>query len=241
MITMTPIEMGMQTEYSGGLGYRVTITGPDWLNKKASGEAFCQAMREMDQEDALRLLYVPFVIQDVFFDYVETSLHLAAQLKIEQLKRVCREIRAQRREYEYRKSLSLDRAHRKAEETHTEEFIDEHFPEFNAEYRMICWKIRRERPRLNDDYRTFVASIYMGMIIYKALVIICREADRKIAEFWGDARHSILTDEVVRTRKLLETGLGDCNIIREEDLRTSASRLVRVIHECTFTGKLKWD
>lgn len=204
-------------------------------------QEFQMAMKSMDQETMLRTLYIPFIMQDVFFDYTDTVLTLAAHHRIEPLKKVCREIKNQRREYEYRQRECLDLDHRKAEGRETEQFIDEHFPEFNAEYRMVKWKIGQERPRLDDDNRTFIACTYMGLMIYKALQTICGEADNTIRNIWKHAGHSILTDEVTRTNELLKICLGDCDIISNSDLQTSADRLVEVIHACEFKGKVKWD
>ena len=202
---------------------------------------FKEAMRSMDRDTMARTIYLPFVMQDVFFDFVDTAMTQAAYLRIDPLKKVCRTIKQQRSEYEFNKRKHLDSDHRRSEENHMEEFIDEHFPECNNEYKLVKIRIREARPAIDSEWLIFIACIYMALIIYKATRTICREADEKIEKAWGYAGRTIMTDEVIKTHELLKVCLGDCAIIPESDTDSSARRLEKVMHECSFVGEMKWD
>lgn len=192
---------------------------------------------KIDDEQYFRNFHLPWLLMGVFYDNVETVTDLAAQMRIEPLKKVCRAIKVLRSEYDYQNRRCLDWETLQATKEHTEYFMDIFYTELDTEYQLLKWMVSRERKMLDDNWRLFIASVYMSMVIYKGLKEYCREVDRFIDKLRGGNHyyHSIVPDYVPATYDLLKECLGDCDVIKEEELKASEQRVLEMIKRVRFT------
>lgn len=192
---------------------------------------------KIDDEQYFRYFHLPWLIMGVFYDNVETVTDMARQMRIEPLKKVTRAIKELRGEHEYQTRRFLDWNTIQAMNGHTEYFMDIFGKELDTEYQLLKWMVSRERKMLNDEWRLFVASVYMAMAIFKGLKEHCKEVDRFIDKLRGGNchYHSIIPDYVPATYALLKECLGDCDVIKEEELNTSGKRVLEMIQRVRFT------
>lgn len=191
---------------------------------------------KIDDEQYFRNFYLPWIVMDVFYDYVDTILLQAAQMRIEPLKKVCRHIKSYRADYDYLKNRFTDWEHRQAQQEHMEYFIELFEKEFSTEYNLAKWQVSNKRKLLEDDWRTFIASVYMAILIYKGLKEYCKEVDRYLNKLkGGGAYHSIIPDMVTMTFALVLECLGDCDVLTADDLKASAHRVAEMIQCVRFT------
>lgn len=201
-------------------------------------ETFKQAMEKLTDEEHFRYLYMPYMVTDVYFDYVDTVLTLAAQMRIEPLKKVCRLVKETEKDYRYFMRQHIDHKHLTQQSQHMDIFLDGYFDKFNAEYKIIKVAIRAKKPDLHPDWITFLACIYMTMAIFYALQEFCREADKVIAQKWKPGGRTILLDWVPLTNKMMLECLGDSDVISREDLKTSGKRILDTLHNLKWEGKI---
>lgn len=192
---------------------------------------------KIDDEQYFRYFHLPWLVMHVFYDNVETVTDLARQMRIEPLKKVSRAIKALRAEHDYQNKKYLDWDTQQATREHTEYFMDIFYEELDTEYQLLKWMVSRERKLLDDNWRLFIASVYMSMVIFKALKEFCKEVDRFIDKLKGEGHHyhSIIPDYVPATFDLLKECLGDCDVIKEDELKASEQRVLGMIQCVRFT------
>lgn len=191
----------------------------------------------VDDDTFFRYWYLPYVITDLFFDYVDSVLDQASLLRIEETKKECRKIRELHKDYEYLKSRYIDHRHRTSESEHMELFIDGFKKEFNAEYDLIRWKVSNKRKDLDSEMQTFIASAYMSIVVYQTVREYCLESDKVIAKVWSNKRlsHSILPQEAMDSYALLDRFLLGDKTVSMEDRNTSKERLLLTLRQVEFT------
>lgn len=192
---------------------------------------------KIDDEQYFRNFHLPWLVMNVFYDNVETVTDLAKDMRIEQLKKVSRAIKSLRAEHDYQNKRFLDWNTQQATKEHTEYFMDVFSKELNTEYKLLKWIVSRERKMLDDDWRTFIACVYLTMAIYQGLKEFCKDVDRFIDKLKGGNNyyHSIIPDYIPATYNLLKECLGDCDVIKEEELKASAQRVLEMIQCVRFT------
>lgn len=196
--------------------------------------------QKIDDDTFFRHFYLPFVIMDIFYDYVDTVCDQIMILKVKQLKKLMHQIRWFRKDYDILKMRCLDWDSRQQENSHMEFFIDIYSKEFDCEFQLIKWLISKHRKMLDDDWRNLIASVYMAICIYNALITYAKECDRVIESLWGkQASHSIIPNMIPKTYALIKECLGDCDVLTNDDIKSSCLRILEMIKSVKFTGKFK--
>ena len=70
----------------------------------------------LDSETLMRFAYVPFVVAQLAWDYVDTVVCVSGMLNIKATKKLCRAVRELKREYDLVRSPYVNDAHRHSEE-----------------------------------------------------------------------------------------------------------------------------
>lgn len=199
-------------------------------------------------DEYFRNFYLPWIVMSVFYDHVDTVLLQAAQMRIEPLKKVCRQIKTYRADFEYMNKRCLGFNERQEANEHMEYFIDIFSKELDTEYQLIKWQVSHQRKMLASEWRIFISSVYMTMLIYEALRLFCVDVNsfldnlkRKIENNNDDVHyHSIIPDMIPATYQLLKICLGDCDVLSQEDLKASKERILEMIQCVQFTDNIKY-
>lgn len=196
--------------------------------------------QKIDDNTFFRYFYLPYIIMDLFNDYVETVTLQAAQMRIPELKGVCRKIKQLRKDYEYLTHKHLGYNNQKKEKAHMELFIEIFDNNLDSQFQLIKWLVSKNQKMLDDNWRNFIASVYMAMIVYIALKSYANEADARIEELWGgDTHHSIVPDMIDFEYKELYKCLLDYKALNNDDIYHISQQILSLIKRVTFEGEFK--
>lgn len=201
------------------------------LKGMPESEVYQKTKQKIDNRTFFRYFYLPFVISDVFFDYVDTVLDLSASMRISELKKASRHIKEIKKNYEYYKGRHLDFYRQRKENEHRDIMLDAFYEDFNKEYKMIRFKIANCKKDLLEKWRIFIGAVYMALIIFQVLREYGREADKVIESYWGECENSIVTRHAVETYELLWQYVGDCDVLTDSDMKASRDRILKSIKE----------
>ena len=161
-------------------------------------------------------------------------MNLSVQIRIGPMKKVTRKLRELKSDYYYFRNRFFNFNTRETVSEHLELFVDSYSKEFDNEYSLIKWSVSSHRKKLHPDWQVFIASVYMGICVYKALIEYSKEADMAIEKLWGESRHSIIPDVINQSYFLLKEYLGDCQVLSEDDIKSSSNRILNMIKSIEF-------
>lgn len=193
--------------------------------------------KALTQNELYRVAYLPFVIAEVVWDYVDTILDLACLLKLQQTKRLCRAMRELRRDYDRSRAPFIDDKSREVETEHMIAFQDEFRAYFNKLWLAVKFNLRQRHGHLEENYEMLVCAVHMSMVCFKALRKFTNWADTLIESKCGRANHSIMPDQIRRLGILLPEFAGDCAIdLDTPEMDMWRDTLYNHIHSIEFTG-----
>lgn len=172
-----------------------------------------------------------FIIGALVWDYTDTVLELAAQMRIDRCTRkLSHAIREIRRDYDYmcRKHIDLE---------HVEQICDLSllFERINKDnlaklnYGLLN-EIRGRDVALDEDYIMLLDAVLTALTVLDALRMFAAECDIKIAKCYPYAPHSCLPDHFRRLAVLLPQYAGDHYIPDSEARRITARVLLNEIN-----------
>lgn len=153
-----------------------------------------------------------FILGSLAWDYADSVLDMAAQRKMGgHFKKVSREIRALRRDYDSLRGQDLDEHHLQIEQRCVEQFEDIN----KSNIRKLCYGLLNEIRRqgnLDRDDELFVEAVQMAMTVLDALLMYAEQCDKFIRTYYPAAPHSMLNDHFRRLHELLPVYVKDyCN------------------------------
>ena len=163
----------------------------------------------IDRDTLFRVAYIPYVIFEVAWDYVDTTINLAILLRIQETKRLTRAMRELRRRFDQQRQPFIDRNDQEKEQDHMIEFEEKSNHVLTPIYKGLKTTIRKQHPALVGDWVDFLCSVELASIIFSALFKYGIECDKLIESRCGRANHSILPDEMFKIANLVKEFRGD--------------------------------
>jgi hypothetical protein len=189
-----------------------------------------------DDELLFRVAYIPYVIGALIWDWTDSILEQAAQMKIKETTALARGIRTLKERYEDFRSNRIYDHLKEREQEHAEQFQDNYDKWFSDLYKEFREQIQYRYPRLYPQWIYFHATTYVTMVILKALFSYSVWCDREINKVLGQTENSILPDHFEKLYKLIRLYLGDDNeAIRETDLQPKVDELKQKFFDIEFT------
>ena len=176
-----------------------------------------------------------YIVGALAWDYADSVLNIAAQMRIPQTKRLCRTIRALRCNYDKMRALSLDREHIRCEWNLAEMFEGI----CKSHFQKLCLGLRNEIRRdteLNPQYVMLVEAVQMAMTLIDTLKLYAAECDSFIRNYYPTAPHSILPDHFKSLATLLPEFAGDCYDASSYSRSTTARILLKEINDIELYG-----
>lgn len=172
-----------------------------------------------------------FIIGALVWDYADTVLELAAQMRIDRgTRKLSHAIREIRRDYDYmcRKHIDVE---------HVEQICDLSllFERINKDnlaklnYGLLN-EIRSRDAALDEDYIMLLDAVLTALTVLDALRMFAAECDIKIAKCYPYAPHGCLPDHFRRLAVLLPQYAGDHYIPDSEARRITARVLLNEIN-----------
>lgn len=167
------------------------------------------SLDDVPQDELVYRTIKIYLIGALAWDYSETVLDMAAQMRIAETKKLSRTIRSIRRDYDSLRAQDLDEYHLRREwelAEHFETIVARNF----AQLRNGLIDEMRYRHRLNRDNELLVESVQIAMAVLDALMLYAVQCDEFIRKYYPGAPHSILPDHFKLLAKLLPEFAGDC-------------------------------
>lgn len=163
------------------------------------------------------------------WDYTETVLDIAAQMKISETKKLSRTIRELRRNYDRLRAIDLDAEHIRQEWKLAELFETVNKDHISRLCNGLLTEIRHNH-KLNGDYESLVEAVQIALTMLDALRLYADQCDAFIKKYYPDAPHSILPDHFTQLSVLLPEYAGDCYYSHSKARDTTARILLNEIN-----------
>lgn len=208
------------------------------LVRKAEVRPSRERVSELLDEDMLfRFGYVPFVIAAVAWDYADSLINLAIVQRHKETRRISREVRELKRDYDIMRQGYIDNAHERGEQDNMILFQEELSDVFNPLARDINTEIKRAFPDIDEQQLTIVCAVYMCRVVLDALFRYAQDIESEVAKIIGFQPGHIVPKHMHRLYSLVMDYAGDNRLSSEfvKSLAHYVSTLVNEIKSIEFT------
>lgn len=168
-----------------------------------------RTLDDVPQHELLSRSVRLYLIGALVWDYTDSVLALAAQMKNHNTKALSRTIRQLRQDYDRVRAQDLDRAYITREWELAEMFEEINRNTLSRLCNGLLTEIRRDTA-LDDANVLLVESVQIAMTLLDALHLFAKQCDAFIRRYCPRAPHSILPDCFRRLAILLPEYAGDC-------------------------------
>lgn len=161
------------------------------------------------REELFRFAYVPFVIAELVWDYADTVIIIAQNLRNPATRRLSRAIRNARTEYDRVRHQYIDRENREREIENGYVFEEATKQITGQMVNNIRTDIKSEYPELNDDSRDLLLAVYQCHVTSKALLRFLDRQSDVIAKRVGHSIGKMLPPSYYVMDKLIPDFIGD--------------------------------
>lgn len=163
----------------------------------------------LDDETLFRFSYVPFVIAELVWDYVDTILIFAAQQRIEPTKKLSRTLHQLRDSYNHYRERYIDRAHRESETNNMYVFEEGVKHIFSTFFVNIKADILHEHPDLCSDSVWYLTAVYQAHITLRALFLYVSMQKERVEKIVGHSIGDILPKHIRALDPAILAFVGD--------------------------------
>lgn len=163
------------------------------------------------------------------WDYADTVLDLAAQMRISQTRPLSRAVRALRLDYDRMRARSLDTEHMRGEWRLAEQFE----AICKSHFRRLALSLRNEinsLPGLDPRYVMLIEAVQMAMTLIDTMRLYAAKCDAFIRRYYPQAPHSILSDHFLSLAALLPQFAGDAYTPASPSRKASSRILLNEIN-----------
>lgn len=164
------------------------------------------SLLDVPQTELYRRAVKMYLVGALIWDYVDTILDQAIQMRISATKPLTREVKTLKAEYSYLLSRDL-----KQPEIERFSELSLLFEDINAEHlKRFHFSINTELNQYNlaPDYKMLVESVQTAMLLIDAIYIYVADCDKFIAQYYA-APSTILPLQIRQLRTLLPQFAGD--------------------------------
>lgn len=184
-----------------------------------------------------RVAYIPFVVAELAWDYADTAVSIASQLRLRETRKASRDIRTARREYNVERYYYIAEEQRRLENDNALAFEESAYGTIDSFNRYIALELRRLAPGLDTERRGMVEAACQCRFVTDALIAYSAKWRGRLSGILGRKVGEILPKQIFVLRDSLRTfmeqvdGLGESI---DKDLRTFADILVARLSEVEF-------
>lgn len=191
----------------------------------------------IDDETFFRYVYLPYLLVQVIWDYADSVLNLAAQMRIQEVKRLGYVIRELSSEYEYRRRQHMSRGQLANQERNMIFFQEESSKEIEQILSQIGGLLRERLPEINSEWRIFYSTVYLTEVLISTFKAYARFSAIKLKEKYGNVPGSLIPPQVAKLGSLIPQYLGEkANVLTAEELIPMGLPLADILENATFEG-----
>lgn len=187
-------------------------------------------LNAIPEKDILRLSVKIFLVGALVWDYTDTVLQLAAQMRIGNgTQKVSRAIKELKQDYDWMCRSHIDAEH--AQRICDLSLLFERINEMNLT--KLNWGLNKEIRRdteLHDDYVMLLDAVQTALTVLDALKLYAAQRDAEIRKYHPYAPHSCLPDHFRKLGHLLPLFAGDHYDPDSESRRITARILLNEIN-----------
>lgn len=157
----------------------------------------------------MRLMYVPFAVGELVWDYADTVVTMAECLGDKATKPLIRTIKELRNTFKADHSRYLDADHRRTEVDNGLVFEEAVESEFNMYLMHLRTELKSRYPELDPDNLYLVEAVYQCHLTAKALLLYTSKIQAKAAKRLGRDVFSVLPLSMRRLPELILEFAGD--------------------------------
>lgn len=161
------------------------------------------------REELFYIAYVPFVIGELVWDYADTVTLLAAELKIDATKPLCRLIKKASKEYHREQRECLKRDYSEMELNNAYVYEDGVAHIVNQFMVNLHHDLKREYPELGSGWVNLITAVYQCWLTYRALKSFMGKQRDKVYNRTGMNMSFILPKQFFILERLVPAFLGD--------------------------------
>lgn len=120
----------------------------------------------IDKDTLFRWTYIPFVISDIMFDYIDSLKCYLIMNKISDFKKDMRQLKEIQSECEYYKRIHLEQKYCEKECEQSFQLQEDLTYLFNDLHRTLVSEITDK----SDDYKYLVSAAYISLALYKSII-----------------------------------------------------------------------
>ncbi len=196
----------------------------------------------LDDGTFFRYVYMPMLLVEIIWDYADSVINLAAQMRIQSVKRLSYVIRELCGQYQYKRSKHISFEQRAKQRANMEAFQDSIGPEIDKVFSSLKRTLTDKRPHLNGDWIYFLSTVYLASILISTFKAYARYSVVKLREKYDKTPGTLIPIEIWELGKLIPEYLGDHdNILEQKELETVALKFIDIIQSTEFEGNFLQD
>lgn len=172
-------------------------------------DRFLRLSQLLDRDSLMRFAYIPFVIASLAWDYADTVVSLASNMKISETKKLSRTVRELKREYDRVRAPYIDSSHQKSEEENMYVFEDAVSDLSSLYLTNIECDLQMEYPDLNSDSMYLLKAVYHCHLVLQSIYDYVAKQKMKIEKIVGHTIGDVLPSELRRLDILIMAFVGD--------------------------------
>lgn len=161
-------------------------------------------LREKLSDEAMfSISYVPYVIAEVAWDYVDSILNLAALMRLSETKSLCRKLKEIHREYDRERFKIIDDSSRKTETDNMILFQEELSDFFGNLHKSVIELLTEMYGTIEDNTSYLVGAAYACRIVLKSLARYCEAQEKIVSSILGYSIAGTLYPKKLRAVEIL--------------------------------------
>lgn len=172
-----------------------------------------EIVSKIDKQTLFLLAFVPFVIAEVAWDYVDTCLDMCRLQRLHGAKKLCRQVKELRKEYDYKRGQSIDQAHRDIETDNMIMFQEDYKEFFHKLHININGQVNIEHPGLCTESLMLISAAYSSAVVLRALFKYMSFMENRVAQLLGiKTIGSLVIEELRELERLVLHFAGEDSI-----------------------------
>lgn len=200
-----------------------------WARPRAISKPRRGSLDDVPQTELAYMTVKIYFVGALAWDYTDTVLDIAAQMKISETKKLSRTIRELHRNYDRLRAIDLDSEHIRQEWELAELFETINKDHISRLCNGLLTEIRHNH-KLSGEYESLVEAVMIALTMLDALRLYADQCDAFIQKYYPDAPHSILPDHFTQLKCLLPEYAGDCYYSHSKARDTTARILLNEIN-----------
>lgn len=163
----------------------------------------------LDRETLFRVAYVPFVIAELAWDYADTVILLAADLRLYKARPLARKIRALRLEYDRWRAPLIDGAHHRSELDNMTVYEDGVADTAALFVTALRADLRAQYPDLDPEHINLLVAVYQCTTLLRGLFTYAERLRDKLTRILRRRIADILPSHIRALETLVAAYVGD--------------------------------